>query len=156
MYRINFDEMSFEEIVQYCLMLEKEAEALYKALATDASDAAARIRFTALAEMERGHAQQLKEMDIERFFQTVPRDIPDLKITENMERIDPGKRLNALEALVLAAQREKVSLELYQALAQRYADEPLLLNFFTLMAEQEAAHKHDLESEYERRVQGEY
>ncbi len=156
MDKVNFNDLTFEETIQYCLGLEQEAVALYETLAAEANDDSARAFFTALAEMERGHVQSLKEMDVERFLQTVPREVPDLKTTDYMEPIDPGKQLTSRKALILAAQREKAAREMYEHLAQRYADEPLLAHFFTMMAEEEASHKHGLESEYERRVQGEF
>ncbi len=156
MDKVSFDDLTFEEIVQYCLGLEQESVALYETLSAEANDDAAQAFFTALAEMERGHVQRLEEMDIERFLQTVPRKVPDLKTTDYMKPIVPGKQLTSREALILAAQREKAAREMYEHLAQRYADEPLLAFFFTMMAEEEASHKHGLESEYERRIQGEY
>ncbi len=116
MDKVNFDDLTFEEIIQYCLGLEQEAVELYDTLAASATDDAARAHFTALAKMEQGHAQSLKEMDIERFLQTVPRQVPDLKTTDYMKPIDPGKQLTSREALILAAQRERASRVLYEQL----------------------------------------
>lgn len=41
-------------------------------------------------------------------------------------------------------------MDLYQELTKRYENEPFLHGFFAMMAEEEARHKHDLDSEYEK------
>ncbi len=150
-----FDKISFEELIQFCIEQEDKAVQLYDTLASQAADQIVQARFESLAWMERGHVKKLQELDVERFFETVPKQVPDLKVTDFMEPIEPGQNLATDKALILAAQRERAARELYQNLAERYADEPFLNAFFTMMAEEEAGHKHDLESEYDRRVQGE-
>ncbi len=156
MNRTNFDDMTFEELIQFCIEQEKDAVQLYETLASQAADQTGKARFESLARMERGHVKKLQELDVEGFFETVPKQVPDLKITDLMEPIEPGKNLTTQEALILAAQRERAARELYENLAERYGDEPFLNAFFTMMAEEEAGHKHDLEVEYDRRVQGEF
>ncbi len=152
----DFASMSFEEVVEFCLQLEKDAVALYEDLAAGATDESGRERFLALVKMERGHVKKLEELDSDAFFQSAPRKVVDLKTTDYMVPMETGKQLNTQEALILAAQREKVTKELYETLAKKYAGEPLLFNFFSMMAEEEAAHKHDLEEEYERSMHGEF
>ncbi len=156
MNKANFDDMTFEELIQFCLEQENEAVQLYETLASQATDQTGKVRFESLARMERGHVKKLQELDVEGFFETVPKQVPDLKVTDYMEPIQPGKKLTTQEALILAAQREGAARQLYQNLAKRYGDEPFLNAFFTMMAEEEAGHKHDLEVEYDRRVQGDF
>ena len=151
----NFDELSFDEIVKFCIKLEHEAVALYTSLAAKAEDVGGKARFESLAQMERGHVQKLENMDEEGFFENQPKPIIDLKLTDYMVAVDPGKKLTTQEALILAAKREKNALDLYTALSEKYKDEPLLSGFFQMMSEEEARHKHDLETEYESQILGE-
>ena len=156
MNELNFDDMTFEKLVQFCIEQEKDAVQLYETLASQAADQTGKARFESLARIERGHMKRLQELDVEGFFETEPKQVPDLKVTDYMEPIQPGNKLATQEALILAAQRERVARDLYENLAERYGDEPFLNAFFTMMAEEEAGHKHDLEVEYDRRVQGEF
>ena len=151
----NFDELSFGEIIKFCIKLEQEAVALYESLAAEAVDAGGKERFRSLAQMERGHVQKLEGMNEEGFFEKLPRPVVDLKITDYMIDVDAGKKLTTQEALILAAQREKVAMDLYTTLTEKYKDEPFLAGFFQMMAEEEGRHKHDLETEYESQIQGE-
>ncbi len=156
MNELNFDAMTFEELIQFCIEQENEAVKLYESLASQATDQTGKARFESMARIERGHVKKFRELDVEGFFETVPKQVPDLKITDYMEPLEPGQNLTTQDALILAAQRERAARDMYDNLAERYADEPFLNAFFTMLAEEEASHKHDLESEYDRRVQGEF
>jgi len=68
---------------------------------------------------------------------------------------DTSSKLPTQEALILAAKREKAALSLYDALAEKYHNEPFLAGFFQMMSEEEARHKHELETEYESLILGE-
>lgn len=154
--RPNFDDMGFDELTKFCIAQELEAVQLYETLAAQSTDQTGRARFESLTRMEQGHVKKLQDLDVERFFETVPKQVPDHKVTDYMDAIEPGPNLTTQEALILAAQRERAAWQLYQNLAERYLNEPFLNAFFTMMAEEEAGHKHDLEVEYDRRVQGEF
>lgn len=148
--RPDFDSMTYEQIIEFCIGLEKEAVEFYEELASQAKDGGSKARYTELATMERGHIKKLEGLDEEAFFESTPQKVIDLKTTDHLADIEPGKSLTPQEALIVAAKREKVMRDLYELLAKKYADEPLLEQFFTMMAEEEARHKHELEQEYEQ------
>jgi rubrerythrin len=152
----DFDSMTYEQIIEFCIGLEKEAVEFYEDLAAQAKDGGSKARYTDLAAMERGHIQKLEGLDEEAFFDTAPQKVIDLKTTDHLADIEPGKRLTPQEALIMAAKREKFMRDLYELLAKKYAEEPYLEQFFTMMAEEEARHKHELEQEYERGYLGEF
>jgi rubrerythrin len=156
MSKPDFDSMSYEEIIEFCISLEKEAVEFYQSLADKAKDEGSKARYGELAAMERGHIRKLEGLDEETFFETTPKKVIDLKTTDYLVDIEPGKSLTTQEVLILAAKREKATRDLYELLAEKYADEPFLEQFFTMMAEEEARHKHDLEQEYERGILGEF
>lgn len=146
----DFQSMTFDEVLAFCIKMEEEAVALYENLAAEATNDASRERFKGLAEMEQGHVRRLQGFDEEKFFETAPSQVIDLKTTDYMVDIEAGKRLTTQEALILAAKREKATRDLYLELAKQYEEEPFLHGFFAMMAEEEARHKHDLEQEYEK------
>ena len=151
----DFDSMSYEEIIRFCISLEQAAAAFYEELVQGTDDPAAKALYGELAQMERGHEQRLEQLDEEAFFETVPTTIIDLKATDYLETAGSGQELTTQGILILAAQREKATRDLYAELALRYAAEPYLHEFFKMMAEEEAKHKLILEEEYERMMGGE-
>ncbi|UCD37363.1 MAG: ferritin family protein [Fidelibacterota bacterium] len=150
----DFDSMTYEQIIEFCIGLEKEAVAFYQSLAEQSDDAASKALYEGLVKMEESHVAKLEQLDEEAFFETTPTKVIDLKTTDYLV-VKPEKELNTQEVLILASQREKATRDLYETLADKYADEPFLHEFFTMMAEEEAQHKHDLESEYEKGIMGE-
>jgi rubrerythrin len=157
----DFDSMTYEEIIEFCISLEKEAVEFYQSLAGQAKDEGSKARYRELAQMEQGHIRKLEGLDEETFFETTPKKVIDLKTTDYLVEIEPGKSqsgksLTTQEVLILAAKREKATRDLYELLAEKYAEEPFLEQFFTMMAEEEARHKHDLEQEYEKGILGEF
>lgn len=162
----DFDSMNYEQIIAFCISLEKEAVEFYESLAEQAKDEGSKARYGELAAMERGHIRKLEGLDEETFFETTPQKVIDLKTTDYLVDIEPGKSrsgksqsgksLTTQEVLILAAKREKATRDLYELLAENYAEEPFLEQFFTMMAEEEAQHKHDLEQEYEKGILGEF
>lgn len=154
--RPDFDSMSYEQIIEFCINLEKEAVEFYQSLAEGAKDEGSKARYVELSQMEQGHIQKLEGLDEETFFESTPQKVIDLKTTDYLVDVEPGKSLTTQEVLILAAKREKATRDLYELLAEKYAEEPFLEQFFTMMAEEEARHKHDLEQEYERGILGEF
>ena len=152
----DFEHMSYEDIIQFCIGLEEESELFYQALMEEATDRAVRLLYQGLAGMERGHRRKLEQLDEDKFFETAPTKVIDLKITDYLLDAKPGEKLSTQDALILAAKREKATRDLYEILAGKYTDEPFLQQFFTMMAEEEARHKHILESEYEQGMLGEF
>ncbi|MFC1620057.1 ferritin family protein [Candidatus Neomarinimicrobiota bacterium] len=152
----DFDSMTYEQIIAFCISLEKEAVEFYQSLAEKSKDEGSKARYLELAQMEQGHIRKLEGLDEETFFETTPKKIIDLKTTDYLVEIEPGKHLTTQEVLILAAKREKATRDLYELLAEKYAEEPFLEQFFTMMAEEEARHKHDLEQEYEKGILGEF
>lgn len=152
----DFQQLAYNEIIAFCLKFEQEAVALYRRLAEMTPDEAAKSRYKALAEMEQEHVRRLENLDEEAFLGAPPIKIIDLKITDYLTPIEPDENLTTQEVLIMAAQREKTARELYLTLARKYAGEPFLAEFFTMMADEEAQHKHALETEYERHILGEF
>jgi rubrerythrin len=152
----DFDSMTYEQIIAFCISLEKEAVEFYQSLAEEAKDEGSKARYQELADMEQGHIRKLEGLDEETFFETTPKKIIDLKTTDYLVEIEPGKHLTTQEVLILAAKREKATRDLYELLAEKYTEEPFLEQFFAMMAEEEARHKHDLEKEYEKGILGEF
>jgi rubrerythrin len=151
----DFNAMSYEEIIQFCIELEQEAVTFYESLVQGTDDPAAKALYGELALMERGHEQRLEQLDEETFFETIPTKVIDLKTTDYLEEVDPGEELTPQGILILAAKREKATMNLYTELAEMSTAEPFLHEFFKMMAEEEAKHKYILEEEYEKGIMGE-
>ncbi len=155
MNKPDFSAMSYDDIIAFCIKLEEEAVALYQTLVDKAENESSRKFYASLVKMEKGHVQKFQNLGEEEFFESAPKKVIDLKITDYMVDVEPEQARTSQEIIVMAAKREAMARELYTELAAKYADEPFLREFFQMMADEEAQHKHDLEVEYERAVLGE-
>lgn len=151
----DFSAMGYDDIIAFCIKLEKDSIALYQNLVDSADNASSRQFYESLVKMEKGHVQKFENLGEDEFFKSAPKQVIDLKITDYMVDMDPKQARTWQDIIAMAAKGEAMARELYLELAGKYADEPFLREFFQMMAEEEAQHKLDLELEYERAVLGE-
>lgn len=146
--------LTFHEVIDLCTRVEEEAVAFYDVLASRVDDPVSRRRFEELADIEKQHVSRFRNMNAEDFISVEPgrKVLLNPRLFNNIS--DPGAESSTTKLLLMAARREAATLALYEALAEQYKNEPLLSGFFTMMAEDEAQHQHDLESEYELRQLG--
>lgn len=147
-------QLSFHEVIDLCTRVEEEAVAFYDVLAGRVDDPVSRRRFEELAEIEQQHVSRFRNMNPEDYISIEPGRKAELKPHLFGIIIEPGTESSTTQLLLMAAQREAATLALYEALAEQYKEEPLLFGFFTMMAEDEAQHRHDMEREYELRQLG--
>lgn len=138
------------EIIQYALEQEEEERLFYLDLAIGIQEERTRRLVLALAEREAEHGNALRTLLANPRLNTSkavgPAVVPELRTGSRRRRIPPG-RLNEQDALLLAAQREQASRNLYQDLA-RYASDPQARRVFYHLASQEARHQEELEETF--------
>ena len=138
---------TFEEVLEFAISREIEANQFYTELAQQMEDAVMRKVFEDLAREELGHKAKLEAMKKNKV--TAAREkVADLKIADYIVNIDPKEDMSYKDALVLAMQKEKAAFNLYTNLAEEIVN-PDQKEVFLQLAQEEARHKLRFEMEYD-------
>ncbi|NLA75108.1 MAG: ferritin family protein [Deltaproteobacteria bacterium] len=133
---------TFEEIMEYAINKEKEAEQFYLEASERESFSGTRELFREFALEERGHVNMLeniakKKEDMEGFRE---KSIPDLRISDTMVELTYEPDMSYDDILRLAITREQKALKLYTDLGLS-AETESLKKVFRVLAQEESKHK---------------
>ena len=142
---------SFDEVVDFAIKGEEEAEQFYTEMAAKAKDAWMRTTFEGFAREERGHKAKLQSIKAGGATKPSDKKVQDLKIAEYVVDIVPGEDISYQDALIVAMKSEKAAFKLYSDLARTTHDDRLRETFLAL-AQEEAKHKLRFEVEYDDNV----
>ena len=138
---------SFDDVLDYAIEREAEANEFYADLATKMKSPAMREVFEGFALEELGHKTKLEAMRSGAGIQPAG-DVTDLRIADYTVEVEPTPDMDYQDALVLAMKKEKAAFRLYLDLADHAGNEDLKLLFLS-MAQEEARHKLRFEIEYD-------
>ncbi len=149
-YNLKEKEMNFktiEEIFEYAINKEKEAERFYQEASERESFSGTRELFREFALEERGHVKMLeniskKKESLEGFKE---KNIPDLKISDAMVELTYEPDMSYDDILRIAIKREEKALKFYTDLAET-AEAEALIKVFRVLGQEEAKHKLRLET----------
>ncbi|MCJ7605268.1 MAG: ferritin family protein [Dehalococcoidales bacterium] len=143
------EEVTVKSVMDKAIEKEIEAQNMYRDLSEAVEDAAARDMFRQLFAVEKKHEELLRRYLDGTLGETgLQADhVLDYRIAEhfNAPEITPGMKLD--EVLLLAANREKASRDLYLGLAAAHPSGKIRALFEDLAA-QELEHKHRMEDYY--------
>ena len=142
---------SYEEVLQYAIEREQEAQRDYEAAAATMKNAAMRDALLEMAAQERGHEHKLRGLDVGKFLQQAKTPVPSLDIAEYVVAGEFHPGMSYPELLSLAMQREKASYRLYTDLA-RITPDPDARALLKALAQEEARHKLAFEVEFDEHV----
>ena len=142
---------SYEEVLQFAIEREQEAQRDYEAAAAMAKEATTRDSLLEMAAQERGHEAKLRGLDVAKFLQKASTPVPSLDIAEYVVAGEFHPGMNYPELLSLAMQREKAAFRLYTDLAKVTPD-PEARELLKALAQEEARHKLAFEVEYDTHV----
>jgi rubrerythrin len=140
-----------DDVLAFAIVREEEAARLYHDMACQARTEPLRILLKEL-EVEEGRHKILLEKF--RAGKPVPRAgvrVPDLGLTDALTADSSGPDGSAQDLLIIAAQKEARSVDLYGRLAAAAGDDEMR-SLFEYLAGQELRHKFRLENEYEARI----
>jgi len=138
---------SFDDVLDYAIDREIEANQFYKDLAKKMKNQAMREVFEAFAREELGHKARLEAMKHSKKIQSA-KNVTDLQIADYVIDIKPTPDMTYQEALILAMKKEKISFRLYLDLANEVESEDQKAIFLS-MTQEEAKHKLRFEIEYD-------
>lgn len=138
---------TIEEIFEYAINKEKEAERFYQEASERESFSGTRELFREFALEERGHVKMLeniskKKESLEGFKE---KNIPDLKISDAMVELTYEPDMSYDDILRIAIKREEKALKFYTDLAET-AEAEALIKVFRVLGQEEAKHKLRLET----------
>ncbi len=142
---------SVEDILDFAVKNEEEAEAFYRELSEKVDSRNLKDTLLQYAEEEKKHKQKLLAVKRgERDF--IPGEkIVDMKISDYMVDVTHRDGLSYQDVLVLAMKAEKAAYRLYMDLAAKTTDSSMKELFLALAAE-EAKHKLRFEIEYDEGI----
>jgi rubrerythrin len=103
---------SVDEVLEFAIDREIEANQLYMDLAQQTGNAAMRKVFEDFAREELSHKAKLEAMKKGKAVTLAP-VTPDLKIADYVVGVEPMPNMDYKDALILAMQKEKASFHLY-------------------------------------------
>ena len=142
---------SVDEILDFAIKNEEQAETLYNDLAEKADSRAMATVFKDFAREERGHKAKLLGAKQSGNVETEAGKITNLKIGDYLVDVEPAANLNYQDTLILAMKQEKAAFRLYIDLAAATAD-PDLCDLLLALAQEEAKHKLRFEVEYDEHI----
>jgi rubrerythrin len=140
---------TFEEIVQFAIDKEKNAQSFYRSAAGLSRYPGIPTLFLELAEEEKKHETLLKDLGA-----NVPEPggkVPDLKISDYLVEMTFYPEMKYQEVMMLAMKNEEKSFKFYQTWAEK-STQPDHRKLFTFLAQEEAKHKYRLESIYDQEL----
>ena len=143
---------SVEEVLDYAIKREQEAQAFYKEVSQQEAFAGSKEMFLEFADEERKHEtllKSIKEKDkpdkVEKYkFKW----IPDLKRSNYVVDLEYQAGMGYNEVLMLAMKREEKALALYNDMLGKSETDDLK-NIFKMLCQEEAKHKLKLETLYD-------
>ena len=140
---MNFE--TFEEIMEYAINKEKDAEKFYTEAAEKETYSGAKELFLGFALEERGHQKMLENFSKDNFEHYKEKKIPDLKMSDYTVELEFKPGMSYDDVLRLAAKREEKAYKLYSDFAER-TDQESHKKAFKALAQEESKHKLKLET----------
>lgn len=142
----------FEEIVEFALEREYEAAEFYRKLGALVLQPASKGFLKELEDMENEHASALRKyLNDEHDPGPGQHLLPDLKIGDKMETLEPHPDMTFQEVIIFAIKAEVAAANLYDELAE--SCEGLASSaLFKRLALEEMRHKSILESMYDEEI----
>ncbi len=143
---LNFD--SIDEAIEFAIGKEQEAYDFYTDWSKKLEHEAIQQVFREFAVEELRHRDMLTDVKEGKRELKKDQKVQDLKITDYFVEVKPSEDLSYQDALQLAIQRERGSIELYGHLAESSGAEDLA-GLFSSLVEEETKHKMRLETIYD-------
>jgi rubrerythrin len=143
------------EVIKYAIERELEAADFYKDLQTKVKIQASKEMLKTFEKMELGHADILKNLDLNKIELYKPEKVNNLKLSDFMVEPVTHEEMTFQEILVIAMKREEAANKMYLYLAES-TDDDRVKNLFLKLATEEAKHKLQLETMYDEEINYEF
>ncbi len=143
--------LTLKDAVDFAIQREEEAMDNYGKMIQLGKTPGLKKLLQELQEEEKNHKKLLQGLDEDKIQSYEPSQVIDLKVSDYLEEGVIEEDMDFQDALIIAAKKEKSSIELYLELSKK-AETEELKKLFDYLVEQEKNHKLKLENEYEKHV----
>jgi rubrerythrin len=140
-----------QTIIDFAVEKEKEAVGFYNDLALKVGIKALAEELCKIAAMEEGHGERLERMDVGSAAKSIPKEVPDLRISEYVVEKKPSPDMSWPDIMNIAMHREQASINLYTDLEKLVTD-PLSKQLFQNLVSEERGHKFFFEKMWDEDV----
>lgn len=140
-----------DKTIQFAIDKEQEAIDFYTDLAGKVKIPAVADELRKLAQMEMGHREKLKNLDVEAFIAQPAKQQKDLKIADYTVKSEVHPDMSWQDIITVAMHRELAAVNLYTDLAALVED-PAVKRLFENLAAEEQKHKLYLETLWDQDV----
>lgn len=144
--QLKFD--SINEVLNFAIEKEIEASNFYQRWADKVENKAVRQVLFEFSDEELKHRDLLQNVKLGEGFKSNVKLATDLHLTDYYTTVLPESEMSYQDALLVAIQREKGAIELYNFLRQKVEDAELK-QLFSNLEQEEMKHKFRLDSIYE-------
>jgi rubrerythrin len=138
---------SVNELLDAAIMREIQAQELYTKMAFMVENPWMSKVLEGFAHEERRHRRKLEAVRAGKIT-LEQNEIADVSLDDEIEDVKPHEKMDYLELLAYAINKEDKSYRFYTSLASKFS-EPELKDIFLKLAQEEANHKQQLEIEYD-------
>ncbi len=148
-------ENNLMDVIKFAIEQELDAAAFYRDLQDKVNVQSSKEMLKTFEQMELGHADILKNLDLNKLELYKPEKVANLKMGDYMvEPITHGE-MTFQDILVLAMKREGAANKMYMELANSSEDDTIR-NLFLKLATEESKHKLQLETIYDDEINYEF
>ncbi len=137
----------YNEVIQYAINLEMEAEIFYTKISEKVSDSNLKEMFSAFAGEEKKHRKILTGLMENKTAGSFFQKTSDYGISETVERPEITEKMTLADAFTIAMKNEENAMKMYQQLANDCTNEEIKKVFEDLAA-MEQGHKFKMENSY--------
>jgi len=141
----------FKEIIEFAINEEREAQKFYKKMQDLTKHDWSKKIFKELEDMEFGHEKLLLKYQNEGFEEFDAPKITDLKISNYLADVELHDNMSFQEILTVSMKKEEAANKLYSDLSGK-ANNDATKNLFLKLASEEAKHKLQLETVYDKEI----
>jgi len=143
------------EVLKFAIENELAAAEFYRDMQSKVKIQASKVMLKEFEQMELGHADILKNLDLHKIENYNPPKISNLKLSDYMVEPTIQDELSYQDVLVIAMKREEAATKMYNDLAAQ-AENTIVKNMFLKLAAEEARHKLQLETIYDEEINYEF
>jgi len=148
-------ENNLMEVIKFAIEQELAAAAFYRDLQDKVNVQSSKEMLKTFEKMELGHADILKNLDLNKLELYKPEKVANLKMSDYMVEPITHREMTFQDILVLAMKREGSANKMYLELANS-ANDTAIKNLFLKLATEESKHKLQLETIYDEEINYEF
>ncbi|MFH1052063.1 MAG: ferritin family protein [bacterium] len=148
-------ENNLMDVIKFAIERELEAAEFYRNLQGKVNVQSSKEMLITFEKMELGHADILKNLDLNKLELYKPEKVTNMKLSDYMVEPTTHGEMTFQDILVIAMKKEEAASKMYNDLANNSQD-AAIKNLFLKLAAEESKHKLQLETIYDEEINYEF